>query len=225
MGTPCFFVQKQYVISYVMSYVIAVDSALPAPGRIPQGETSMRSKHRHRFDWGFEAFDPRWWLGMPPGRRRRRRQWFEAGDMKYVILDLLREKPMHGYEVMKALEERTRGYYQPSPGTVYPTLQWLEDEGLVEVNEVSGKKVYSVTAAGEGFLDENRSTVDAIFDRVSETLDRVLGGAMPDVNAAFGRLATQVYRTAWKLGGDDAKKRKIVEILDRTVDDLASLVS
>jgi DNA-binding PadR family transcriptional regulator len=87
--------------------------------------------------------------------------------MKYVILKLLNDKPMHGYEVMKALEERTRGCYKPSPGTVYPTLQWLEDEGLVQIREVDGKKVYEINDAGRAFLEDNRSTVEDIFDRVA----------------------------------------------------------
>src|SRR3989449_4734732 len=84
--------------------------------------------HRNWEGFAF-GFGPRGWAWG--GRGPRRRQWFEAGDMKYVILKLLRDKPRHGYEVMKELEERMHGCYSPSPGTVYPTLQWLEDEGLV----------------------------------------------------------------------------------------------
>jgi len=167
------------------------------------------------------GFDPGWWTtGRGPGHRR---QWFEAGDMKYVILKLLRDKPMHGYEVMKALEEHTHGCYKPSPGTVYPTLQWLEDEGLVHAAEVDGKKVYSITESGRKFLDENKTTVEDIFDRVADTIDRLVGEPMNEVNRAVGRVVSQAYRTAWKLGGDEVKKRKIAEILDRAATDLAGL--
>ncbi len=85
---------------------------------------------------GFDPGDWWWgWRGRGRGRgrgHRGRRVWFGGGDMNYVILKLLEEKPMHGYEVMKALEEQTLGCYKPSPGTVYPTLQWLDDEGLVK---------------------------------------------------------------------------------------------
>jgi len=102
---------------------------------------------RH-FGWESFAFGfgPRgvFWAGP----RRRRRQWFESGDMKYVILKLLKDKPRHGYEVMKELEDQLRGCYTPSAGTVYPTLQLLEDEGLVTSREVEGKKIYEVTDAG-----------------------------------------------------------------------------
>src|SRR3989449_8514457 len=124
------------------------------------------------------------WAG-PRGRRRR---WFESGDMKYVILKLLKDKPRHGYEVMKELEEQLHGCYSPSPGTVYPTLQWLEDEGLVDARVVEGKKVYEITDVGRKFLDEHRDVVDDIFERVRDTVDRALGGAMADVNRGGGRL-------------------------------------
>lgn len=158
------------------------------------------------------------------GRGRRwGGNWFESGDMKYVILKLLKDKPMHGYEVMKALEERTHGCYKPSAGTVYPTLQWLEDEGLVSASEVEGKKVYAITDAGRAFLDENKSTVQDIFDRVADTIDRIVAEPVADVNRAVGRVVGQSYRAAWKLSDDAERARKIVEILDRAADEIAAL--
>jgi len=173
------------------------------------------------FGFGFGPAEWWWWAG----RGGRRRQWFESGDLKYVILKLLRDKPMHGYEVMKALEEQTHGCYRPSPGSVYPTLQWLEDEGLVRSEEREGKKVYSITEQGRAFLEEHRSTVDDIFDRIAEMIDRFLGEPMPEVNRAVGRVVSAAYRSAWRLGPDDEKKRRIVEILDRAAGEIAALVS
>jgi DNA-binding PadR family transcriptional regulator len=175
------------------------------------------------FGWDTFAFGfgPRQWAWAG---RRRRRQWFESGDMKYVILKLVQEKPRHGYEVMKELEERMHGCYTPSPGTVYPTLQWLEDEGLVSAKDVEGKKVYEITDAGRAFLEEHRDLVDEIFDRVSETVDRVMGGAMVDVNRAVGRLVKAVYRTGWKTHDDEARKR-VAEILARAAQDIEALAS
>ena len=95
-----------------------------------------------RRGWSWQGFGPGF-VGF--GRGGRRRQWFGAGDMKYVILKLLKDKPRHGYEVMKELEDQMHGCYSASPGTVYPTLQWLEDEGLVRAKDVEGKKVYEIT--------------------------------------------------------------------------------
>jgi len=91
---------------------------------------------------------------------------FEKGDLKYVILDLLKDKPSHGYEVIRALEERFRGFYSPSPGSVYPTLQLLEDLGYVTATQQNGKKVYEITDEGQKFLEENRRSVDNIWGRV-----------------------------------------------------------
>ncbi len=171
--------------------------------------------HR-QFGWDAFAFGfgPRGFVWRGP--RRSRRRWFESGDMKYVILKLLRDKPRHGYEVMKELEEQLHGCYSPSPGTVYPTLQWLEDEGLVVAKDVQGKKVYEITDAGRKFLDEHRDVVDDIFERVRDTVDRVLGGAMADVNRAAGRLIKAVYRAGWR-ARDEATRQRLVEILSKAL--------
>lgn len=158
-----------------------------------------------------------------PGGRGWRRRWFESGDMKYVILKLLRDKPRHGYEVMKELEERLHGCYSPSPGTVYPTLQWLEDEGLVQAKEVDGKKVYEITAAGRAFLDENRDTVEDIFDRVREAVDQALGAGMVELNQAMARLVRRVYRTHWRSRSEDARRR-ITEVLRKAAEEIEALV-
>ena len=179
-------------------------------------------------DWFFGLGPWEWWMGSGGrtrgrGRGRRRRQWFEAGDMKYVILKLVKDKPMHGYEVMKELEEHTHGCYKPSPGTVYPTLQWLEDEGLVSSEEVEGKKVYSITAAGHEFLDENKGTVEEIFDRVEDMLDSLLNDPMPDVTRQVGKLVGQVYRTTWRWRDDEEKMREVARVLERTIKELEEL--
>jgi DNA-binding PadR family transcriptional regulator len=175
---------------------------------------------RRSFGWDTFAFafGPRQWA--KGGRRRR--QWFESGDMKYVILKLVQEKPRHGYEVMKELEERMHGCYTPSPGTVYPTLQWLEDEGLVIAKDVEGKKIFEITDAGRAFLEEHRDVVEEIFHRVEQTVERVMGGAMVDVNRAVGRLVKAVYRTGWKVQDDGARK-KVAEVLARAADEIEGL--
>ena len=178
---------------------------------------------RH-FGWegfGF-GFGPRAW-GFRAGRGRRR-QWFEAGDMKYVILKMLRDKPRHGYEVMKDLEERLHGCYSPSPGTVYPTLQWLEDEGLVVARDVAGKKVYEITDQGRAFLEEHKDVVEDIFDRVSEAVERTVGGSMVEVNRALGQLVKAVYRTGWKASGDEARKR-VADILAKAAAEIEALAT
>ena len=168
------------------------------------------------------------WFGIPfwgsggASWRGRRRQWFASGDMKYVILKLLKDKPRHGYEVMKELEERMHGCYSPSPGTVYPTLQWLEDEGLVSAKDVEGKKVYEITEAGRAFLEDHRDVVEDIFDRVREAVERTVGGSMADVNRAMKDLMKGVYRTGWR-SADDETRRKLAEIIRKAVEQVEAL--
>lgn len=88
--------------------------------------------------------------GMGPGGPGPR--MFGRGDLKYALLDLLRERPKHGYEMIKDLEDRSGGFYTPSAGAIYPTLQLLEDRGWVTADTVDGKKVYTITNEGRAAL-------------------------------------------------------------------------
>jgi len=174
---------------------------------------------------------PRFWAGFGPvgdkagrGRQRRRNQFFESGEVKYVILRLLEEKPRHGYEIMKALEERLGGWYTPSAGTVYPTLQLLVDQGYVRAVETEGKKVYHITPEGEAFLHEHREVTDDIFDRVRDMVGGFAAGGMGDLNAAFARLAGQTYKNAWRVGPDSPVLARMAEALRKAaaeIDEIA----
>ncbi len=94
--------------------------------------------------------------GGPFGHGGEGGRFFGRGDMKFALLELLQERPMHGYEMMKALAEKSGGFYTPSPGSIYPTLQMLEEGGYVTGNEVEGKKVYSITDAGRAMLAQRQ---------------------------------------------------------------------
>jgi DNA-binding PadR family transcriptional regulator len=178
-----------------------------------------------RDDWGFGPgfpFGGGWggpWGGPKRGGRRRG-PMFESGEMKFVILRLLKEKPRHGYEVMRALEEKMSGVYTPSAGTVYPTLQLLEDEGYVRAEETDGKKVYHVTPEGERYLEEHRDLLDEILDRVRETVREFTGGGIGEVQEAFARLAGTTFRRAWRRGPDDPALKQVAEILRKAAADI-----
>jgi DNA-binding PadR family transcriptional regulator len=163
--------------------------------------------------------------GFRGGRRGHRRggRWFEPGEMRLVILRLIREKPRHGYEIMKALEERLHGCYTPSAGSVYPTLQLLEDQGYVRIVEENGKKVYHVTAEGERYLDDNEDLLTEIGERIKDAMHGVAGGAVADVNVAFARLAKRVFRDAWRSGPDSERTAKIAEVLRRALTEIEAL--
>jgi DNA-binding PadR family transcriptional regulator len=99
------------------------------------------------------------------GERRGGRDRARRGDARYIILDALRDGPKHGYEIIKALEERSAGRYVPSPGTVYPTLQYLEDQGFVRAREEADRRIYQLTEAGHAELDAQAEQVTAFWKR------------------------------------------------------------
>lgn len=169
-------------------------------------------------DFGFGAwtdcFGPRL-FAFAGGRRGFRFRIFDRGDLKYMVLSLLAEKPMHGYEVMRALEEEACGYYSASPGSVYPTLQWLEDMGYVTAEEQEGKKVYSITDEGRAFLEENGDVVDDIADRVSRVTERFFGDDMRDLTRSFKELARATFESAMRWAEDPDALARMKEVLDR----------
>lgn len=120
---------------------------------------------------------------------------FERGDMKYLILDLLAEKPRHGYDIIKELESRYCGFYSPSPGSVYPTLQMLEDLGWVRSDEQDGKRVFEITEEGQKELKERKEKVDSIWDQAEHWKSFKL----EDLNDLFEDLAELKKHVRMKL--------------------------
>jgi len=184
-----------------------------------------------RKDWDFSDFIGGGFGPMFRGPRRFYRgprargwgRWFEPGEMRLVILRLIREKPRHGYEIIKALEEQLHGCYTPSAGSVYPTLQMLEDQGYVRIVEEGGKKVYHITPEGEAFLDDNKDLLSEISDRIKEAMHGVAGGAVGEVNSAFAALTKRVFKDAWRSGPDSERTAKIAEILRRATAEIEAL--
>jgi DNA-binding PadR family transcriptional regulator len=113
--------------------------------------------------------------GGPGGRGMRMGRKMASGDLQLLVLALLAEKPRHGYEIIKALEEKSKGFYTPSPGMVYPALTYLEEIGYATVAADGARKLYSITESGSAQLEQNRSIVDSMlaqFDRVGEKMER-----------------------------------------------------
>lgn len=109
-----------------------------------------RDMHRHEgFDFGkgFAGFEK-----MFGGGRDR---MFKKGNLQFMVLRSLESEPKHGYQVIKDLEEQFKGFYTPSPGSVYPILQMLEDRDFVSVTKEGNKKIYTITEEGKTFLEEN----------------------------------------------------------------------
>jgi DNA-binding PadR family transcriptional regulator len=148
---------------------------------------------RHPFAGGGFGHHDHGWRGERAGRRGER--MFDSGDLRFVLLALIAEKPSHGYELIKAIEEKLSGGYTPSPGVVYPTLTLLEELGYASVQaQDGGKKLYSITDAGRAFLEENKRVVDGLFARMDEARSR--GGRFsPQLMRAMENLKTALkYR-------------------------------
>ena len=179
---------------------------------------------RARWDW--DAFAGGFWGRGPRGRHFRGRmgRMFEQGDLKFVILQLLDEKPRHGYDIIKALEERSHGAYSPSAGTVYPTLTMLEEMGYAKATaEDGGKKVYEITAEGKKHLEENSSTVESIFARISEAVEPFFSSSMADVRSAMRHLARSSLGTAMKHAESREVLGKIAEVLNRAAGEIDAI--
>jgi DNA-binding PadR family transcriptional regulator len=140
---------------------------------------------------------------------------FDRGDLRYMILTLLDKQPMHGYEVMQALEEEACGWYSASPGSVYPALQLLQDQGHVTSEELEGKRVYSITESGRSFLHENRDRADDVADRLSDVAERYTGAPMRDLTRSFMRFAQVSWEEAMRQAGDPAALGRLREVIDR----------
>src|SRR5215471_7770572 len=121
-----------------------------------------RGRHgRHGFGgWGG-------WRGFGGGDMVRAGRMLATGDLRLIALVLIAEQPRHGYEIIKVLEEKTAGWYSPSPGIVYPTLTYLEEAGYVTAQAEGAKKLYSITDEGRAHLEENRDFVDAVLERLA----------------------------------------------------------
>jgi DNA-binding PadR family transcriptional regulator len=188
---------------------------------------------RHHGGRGFGHFG-RGFLegGDPGGRAFGMGRKLAAVDLQLLILALLAEKPRHGYEIIKVLDERSKGFYVPSPGMVYPALTYLEEIGHASVEAAGARKLYHITESGAEHLRSNQSSADAMlaqFDRVGERMDRVRRAMRVEENAEDGatdnerRGSKDLLRArrdlkaalADKWDGTREEQQRIVEILKR----------
>ena len=175
-----------------------------------------------RGGWGFGP-GAEWWMGGRPGRHRGHRggRFFEQGDLKYVILQLLAEKPRHGYDIIKELEEKFGGSYAPSAGTVYPTLQLLEDLGYASVSlEEGGKKIFSITAEGRRYLEENKPAVDEIFERIADYGASFMSEPVVQIHRAYGNISRAIYAPVMRYYKDKEMADKVRQIIDRAAEEI-----
>jgi DNA-binding PadR family transcriptional regulator len=166
---------------------------------------------------GFGGFGPPFGFGGPRGFRRHGRQ-ARRGDIRTAALLLLAEEPRNGYQIMQEVQERSGGIWSPSPGSVYPALAQLEDEGLIVTQESDGRKLFAITDEGRAAVAERGADRPAPWEQTGEAAGGVheLGRLMREVASAF----MQVMRT-----GSEGQVAKAAEVLAGTRRDLYRILA
>jgi len=168
--------------------------------------------------------------GMGGGDMMRAGRMLAQGDLRLLALALIAEQPRHGYEIIKVLEEKTEGWYAPSPGIVYPTLTYLEEAGYVTAQADGAKRLYSITGEGRAYLESNRAFVDAVLERLDAVGERMRSRRSDEDND--GRRGARVPRlvqaalenlrdvTVGRLKDNGDTEAKVVEVLARAAAEL-----
>jgi len=176
---------------------------------------SHNDQHDHRGayapEWsrndgfGPRGFGPRGFGPGPFGRPGRGgpRGGRARGDVRAAILVLLADQPRHGYDIIRAIEERSDGLWSPSPGSVYPTLQALEDEGMLTIDSVEGRKTASLTDAGRAWVESHAESTAAVFDRPKG------GDGAIALREEVGALAEAAMHVAHHHGGPESTERAV----------------
>jgi DNA-binding PadR family transcriptional regulator len=150
-----------------------------------------------------------------------RESHFQKGDLKYVVLDLLKDKPRYGYEIIRELEERSFGFYTPSAGAVYPTLQMLEEMGYASATEQDGKKVYTITDEGRQFLTERKDFAEEVKSQMRHRWNPESIGDMGQVRQKWARLGKLMGRFHH---GDPGKMKRVRDVISRAYREIESIM-
>lgn len=194
----------------------------PPSGGYLAGMRHGRGRWRGGHGWGGRH-------GFGGGDFMRAGRMLAQGDLRFIALALIAEQPRHGYDIIKQLEEKTSGWYSPSPGIVYPTLTYLEEAGYLTSQADGAKKLYTITDAGRGYLEENREIIEAVMNRLAyigkkaEHMRRRFGeeensrGSSPLVQAALDNLREVAAK---RLRENPDLEARIVEVLARAAGEL-----
>ena len=153
-----------------------------------------------------------------PGRHSS----FHKGDLKYIILDLIKDKPRHGYDIILELEEQSHGLYKPSPCVIYPTLQMLEEMGHAQSIEQEGKKVYTITEEGLQFLAKQKDIADGVRSQMKKKWGFRNIGRMAMVMKEYHALEHVLGRGIRTLDAD--KTQRIRDVLIQAYDNIESII-
>jgi DNA-binding PadR family transcriptional regulator len=162
---------------------------------------ARHGRGRHGFGWGGKH-------GMGGGDMMRAGRMLAQGDLRLLALALIAEQPRHGYEIIKVFEEKTAGWYSPSPGMVYPTLTYLEEAGYVTAETEGSKKRYTITDDGRAYLEQNRDFVDTVLERLNRLGERVAR-----------------WRKRGERDGDERRGPTVSRLIDAAIDNLRDIAA
>ncbi|ANG94239.1 PadR family transcriptional regulator [Enterobacteriaceae bacterium 155047] len=162
--------------------------------------------------------------GEHHGGGGRRQRFFGHGELRLVILEILTRNASHGYELIKEIETLTQGNYTPSPGVIYPTLDFLQDQQFITISEEeNGRKKIAITVAGQHWLDENQEHLEHIQERVKA---RCVGFQLrknPQMKRALDNFKAVLDLKVNQEGLSDAQLKQIIGIIDRASLDITQL--
>jgi DNA-binding PadR family transcriptional regulator len=158
--------------------------------------------------WRRHGFGGRHGIGGMDGDDMRAGRMLAQGDLRLIIMALIAEEPRHGYEIIKLIEEKTEGWYSPSPGIVYPTLTFLEEAGFLTAQAEGSKKLYTITEEGRAHLKENRDIANIVLDRLAA------------VGARFSRARRHAER-----GEDDRRGPRVPPLVRAALDNLQAVAA
>lgn len=174
---------------------------------------------RRREQWAFEGgpgggfhFGPLGHFGHGP--RFGHGPKVGRGDVRLSVLRLLAEEPRNGYQIIQELTDRSGGVWRPSPGSVYPALQQLEDEGLIRAEEKDGKRVFRLTEAGQGAFQALGADVAAPWETAAEAVDTEAGAQAMEWRSLMSQVATAFVQVAQ--AGDDAQMARAKDVMINT---------
>lgn len=189
--------------------------------------------HQHRGgpEWGGRGFGGGGFWGRGGGGGFPKGRKLSSADLQIVILALLADKPAHGYELIRALEEKSGGFYTPSPGVIYPALTYLDEIGHAEAAPEGKRKLYSITEAGRAYLAENDERARGLLDalgRIASRMDRVREAfdgseeAGPEREEHIRAIRSLKRALHEKHGCAPEEAKRITEILKRAVDEITA---
>lgn len=157
------------------------------------------------------------WFGGPPPRAER-------GNVRYLVLDAIASQPRHGYEIIQHIEERSGGTYRPSAGTIYPTLQMLEELEHARVEDRDGKKVYAITPAGKKDLADHAEDVAEFYERSGEASWEEFADELHDLSRRVGRMFKTIGKSARRGRLTPTSMRKLRAVLDETMSKIEEIL-